>query len=117
MKKQMICISCPMGCRLEVDIENETIVSIAGNSCPRGIAYAKDECLDPKRMVTTIVRVQGRELPLPVKTARPIQKAYIMESVRAVQALVLQPPVKIGDVIVKNVCNTGVDIVAAANAE
>jgi len=80
--------------------------------CKRGVAYATEEVTAPKRMVTTLVRVAGRRMPLPVKTAAPIPKGKIFEALATIHAAGAAAPVKIGDVVVADVCGTGVDIVA-----
>ena len=111
-ERQLVCISCPVGCRLSVTIENGEVAKVTGNTCPRGVAYAKDECIDPKRTVTTLVRVEGRKEPLPVKTSCPIPKAKIMDCVAEAKKVVAKAPVAIGDVLVKNVAGTDADLVA-----
>ena len=117
MNRELICISCPVGCRLTAVIENKEVVSVTGNTCTKGVEYAKNECVDPKRTVTTIAKVEGREMPLPVKTSCPIKKEYMTRCVHEVKKLALKPPIKIGDVIIADIFGTGVDIVATANAE
>jgi len=85
---------------------------VTGALCKRGIAYATEECVAPKRTVTTLVRVDGRRAPLPVKTAAPVPKGKIFETLATIHAARAKPPVRIGDVIVADVCGTGVDVVA-----
>lgn len=115
MKQELICIQCPVGCRMDVTVEDETVVSVTGNTCAKGERYAQDECIDPKRIVTTIVRVAGRGTPLPVKTAAPVPKVLMLDCVRALQAVIVEPPVHIGQVILSNVCDCGIDVVATTN--
>jgi CxxC motif-containing protein len=111
--RTLTCIVCPMGCLLNVEVENDKIGNISGNRCKRGSAYAVEECTAPKRMLTTTVRISGGIHPLlPVKTKKAIPKALIrpcMEEIRGVQ---VSAPVRAGDIIVKNICGTGVDIIA-----
>ena len=109
---EITCINCPVGCRLQVAVENGEVTSVAGNSCNRGIAYAKQECVAPLRMVTAVVTVQGRQMPVSVKTRTPIPKSKITDCMRALAAVQLQPPIRMGDVICPNVCATGVDVIA-----
>ena len=101
-----------MGCRLTVALENGKVTSVDGAGCGRGAAYARQECVCPTRQVTTLARVRGRREPLSVKTAQPITKALIFACVEEIHRARVAPPVKIGDVVVKNVCGTGVDVVA-----
>jgi len=110
--KTITCIGCPMGCRLTVALENGKVTSVDGAGCGRGAAYARQECVCPTRQVTTLARVRGRREPLSVKTAQPIPKALIFACVEEIHRARVAPPVKIGDVVVKNVCGTGVDVVA-----
>lgn len=111
---KMICINCPKGCELEVTGEGES-VSVTGNACPRGAAYAKSELTNPTRMVTGLVRLAGMRKPLPVKTKSPVPKAKINEVLFAMHQTTAQLPVKIGDVIIADVAGTGIDLVATAN--
>lgn len=90
-------------------------IIVAGNACPRGEAYAKSEIVNPTRMVTGLVRIAGMRKPLPVKTRTAIQKAKIDAVLFALHQTTVQLPVRIGDVIIPNVADTGVDVVATAN--
>jgi CxxC motif-containing protein len=111
----MICINCPKGCELDVFQAQDGSVTVQGQACPRGETYGKAELVNPTRMVTGLVRIAGMRKPLPVKTASPIPKGKINDVLFALHQTTVQLPVKIGDVIVKDVACTGVDIVATAN--
>ena len=111
---KMICINCPKGCEMEVTVDGDT-VSVTGNSCPKGEAYAKAEVTNPTRMVTGLVRVAGMRKPLPVKTRTAVPKTKIDEVLYALHQTTVQLPVKIGDVIIPDVAKTGIDVVATAN--
>ena len=111
---ELICITCPRGCHLSVD-EN---LNVTGNMCPRGAAYAKAELTHPVRMVTSSVAIiSERESRLPVKTKDPIPKELIFKIMDEITRVTVKAPIKIGDVIIKNVLNTGVDIVATKDIE
>lgn len=112
---KMICINCPRGCELDV-IEANGEVTVTGNACPRGADYGKSELTNPTRMVTGLVRLAGMRKPLPVKTKSPIPKAKINDVLFAMHQTTAQLPIKIGDVIISNVAETGIDLVATANA-
>lgn len=116
MEKELICINCPMGCRMTANVENGAVVSVSGHSCKRGETYAHEELIHPVRMVTALVRVRGRTEPLPVKTDRPIDKTLIFAALDALKPVVAEPPVRIGDVVLARVCGTAVSFVATANA-
>jgi len=94
--------------------ETRGTISITGALCKRGVAYATEEVTAPKRMVTTLVQVAGRRMPLPVKTAAPVPKEKIFDILAATHAARVSAPVRIGDVVVADVCGTGVDIVATS---
>ena len=111
--RELICINCPLGCALTVTLENGEVTRVTGNTCPRGEAYARKECTNPTRIVTTTVRVEGGRLPVvSVKTASDIPKGKIADCVRALKDVKVKAPVHIGDVILKDVCGTGVDVIA-----
>lgn len=109
---EITCINCPVGCRLTVVLENGQVVSVTGNTCPRGVTYAKQECVDPLRMVTAVVHVEGSAVPLSVKTKTPIPKKEISSCMQTLANSKLFAPIKAGDVVVANVCDTGVDVIA-----
>lgn len=114
--KDLTCIRCPMGCSLHAE-KNENVITVTGNTCPAGKAYAEEELTAPKRMVTSIVKVAGRTMPLSVKTSSPIPKEKIFAIMEQIMAVTVTPPVKIGDIVIKNVLNTGSDIVATKNID
>ncbi len=116
MEKELICINCPMGCRMRAKIEDGKVVSVTGFSCKRGETYAHEELTRPVRMVTALVRVRGSDTPLPVKTDKPIDKKLIFDALKALQSVSVTPPVRIGDAVLENVCGTGVNFVATAHA-
>lgn len=110
----LICICCPKGCHLSVDEKNN--FSVTGNSCPRGAEYGKSEVTHPVRVVTHTVKTTSSEHPrLSVKTNAPIPKEKIFDIIDALNKTEISPPVKIGDIIIKNVCETNSDIVATGD--
>ncbi len=110
--KELICIVCPKGCHLKVDEQNG--YTVKGNSCPRGAEYGKIELTNPTRVITSTVAVQGGAHPrCPVKTSKPIPKELIFEAMKTLDDLVLDAPIRLGQVVVKDVCGTGADFVAA----
>lgn len=117
MEQIITCISCPVGCRLKVTVEQGKVTSVSGNSCNRGIAYAKQECVAPKRMITAVVKLPDRPMPLSVKTESPIPKDRIFACMQEIGALSLNAPVLIGQVMLKDVCGTGVNVVATKSIE
>ncbi len=111
-RKELICIGCPLGCNLTVEMDGAQVVSVSGNTCKRGDDYARKELTDPRRIVTSTVPVTGGNLPVvSVKTASDIPKGKIRECLCELKGVTLTAPVRIGDVVVKNVADTGVDVI------
>ena len=116
-KRELICIGCPMGCPLTVEMNGTEVVSVTGKTCPRGDAYARKEVTNPTRIVTSTVKVEGGKVDMvSVKTKEDIPKGKIFECVKALKGITVKAPVHIGDVILKDVAGTGVDIIATKNA-
>ena len=108
----MICVSCPVGCDMSVK-KTDNSVNVIGNKCAAGIKYAKEELTNPTRNIATNVKVVGGDiLMLSVKTKKPVPKGQIMDIVNEIHKITVKAPVEIGDVILKNALNCGVDIVA-----
>lgn len=117
-RKELICIGCPMGCPIVVEMEDGKVLSVTGNTCLRGESYARKEVTNPTRIVTTTVRVDGGKVPMiNVKTEQDIPKDKIFECIAALRGVTIKAPVHIGDIILENVADTGVNIVAAGNVE
>lgn len=114
MTKEMTCVSCPIGCQLKVELSDKNeVLSVTGNTCKRGEKYAHDECTNPVRMLTTTMRVNGGSLPvIPVKTSVPIPKGMMFECMKVINNQVVDAPIKMGEVLISNICDTGADIVA-----
>ena len=116
--RELICINCPLGCPLVVTLEDGEVASVAGNTCGRGEAYGRKEVTNPTRIVTTSVPVEGSltERMVSVKTESDIPKGTIFDVVEALRGVRLHAPVEIGDVVLPNVCGTGVNVVATRRA-
>lgn len=114
MEKELVCVNCPMSCRLTVQLEDGAVLSVSGNSCPRGKAYAEKECVRPERILTTTVRINGGiHRVLPVISAAEIPLDQIMDAMEILRTVQVDAPVQVGDIIVENILDTGVNIVAA----
>ena len=114
MTKTLTCIECPMGCEVEVTLENGKPVAVKGNTCPRGKLYAENEVVCPKRVVTSTIRAKSGEM-IPVKTDKPVNKSEIFEVMKKINASTCELPVKIGDVIVENISGDA-NLIVAGNA-
>lgn len=113
--RALTCINCPLGCQLDVAVRDGEVVSVTGNTCPRGEAYGRKEVTSPTRIVTSSVFVTGSrfgESTVSVKTASDIPKAKIFDVMRDLRGVTAACPVHIGDVIKRDVAGTGVDIIA-----
>ena len=116
MIRTLTCIGCPMGCSIDVELdENGNYLSSKGWSCLIGKRYAQEEVTAPVRTVTALVEVANREEPLSVKTSRPIPKGKIFECLSELKTVKAKAPIKIGDVILPNTCATGIDVIATKN--
>ena len=112
-KRELICIGCPLGCMLTVEIEGSEVTNVTGNTCPRGKTYAEKEVTNPTRIVTSTVKVVGGDrASVSCKTKSDIPKSKIFEVVRALKAVEAVAPIRIGDVLLEDVAGTGIQIVA-----
>lgn len=112
--KEFTCIVCPKGCRIFADEENK----LTGAGCERGIAYVESEMENPTRMITSTVRLLGSDLPrLPVKTSAPVPKKMMMRAVALLNDVTLEAPVKRGDIVIRNIFDTGIDFIATKSAK
>ena len=115
-ESNIICIACPKGCRMTVESNNGKIINISGYSCPQGKEYAREEFLNPTRILPTTVKVNQGEFPLvSVKTEEPIPKKYLLPAMKKIAEITVDAPIKCGDVIIENILNTGVNLVATRN--
>lgn len=111
--RNLTCIGCPLGCAIQVKMENGEITEVTGNTCKRGDDYARKEVTHPTRIVTSTVRVMnGNPAMVSVKTEHDIPKEKIMDIMHCINEVQVKAPVHIGDVILENAAGTGVNIVA-----
>lgn len=116
-RRELICIGCPMGCPMIVGID-KTEIQVSGNTCPRGDDYARKEVLSPTRIVTSSVKIEGGVMPMvSVKTEHDIPKGKIMDIMNEIHQARVKAPIAIGDVVIGNCADTGVNIVATRNVE
>jgi CxxC motif-containing protein len=111
MKKQLelICIECPKGCRLLVTED----LTVTGYDCPRGLIYGKNEATKPMRLIASTVKINSGILKrLPVATSGPIPKKYIFDIIKQINQLDITPPVHCRQILIENVFDLGVDIIA-----
>ncbi len=115
--KNIICISCPLGCHLTVTVDGDD-VTVEGNTCKNGEKYGIEEVTNPKRVIPSTVYIKNGKLPrLPVKTADAVPKGMIFDIMDEINKAKAVAPVKMGDVIIENVLGTGVDVVASRSMD
>ena len=112
MKRELTCIICPIGCSLEVEIEDGAVKSVKGNTCIRGKKYAETECIAPMRTVTTTMLCDDGSV-VPVKTDAPIPKEKMFEAMEVINKTNPSLPISVGDVIIENIF--GSRVVATKN--
>ena len=110
-KRNLTCIMCPLGCQLTVTIDGDNI-TVAGNNCKRGEVFGKEEVTCPMRIVTSSVKTEKGVRAC--KTTKPVPKSMIFDVMKEIEKLRLKSA-KFGEVVIKNVLNTGADIVITAN--
>lgn len=117
--RELVCISCPIGCMLHVSMdENGTVLSVEGNACKRGEIYGKKEVTAPTRTITSTIKVIGSARTLvPVRTETDVPKERIFACMAAIQKAVAEAPVAVGDVLIRDVAGTGVNVIATGHAE
>ncbi len=115
MERILTCIVCPRGCTLRVELgENKEVLSVAGNACKRGVAYAENECTHPRRTVTSTVRCEDGSV-VACKTSDTVPKELVFDVMKAINAVRANNNLQIGDIIIKNVLDLGVDVVATSH--
>ena len=114
IKKEVICVVCPRGCIVNVEYKGNDVVQITGNKCKKGIDFAKEEAIDPKRILTTTLGIDSSSFRrIPVRSSEPVSRDKILNIVREIKRIKVKPAIKMGDVIAKNFMDTGIDIIAS----
>lgn len=116
MKRELTCIVCPMGCDLTAEIENGQVVSVTGNTCPRGAKYAEQECIRPERVLTSTAAAEDGRV-LPVRTDRTVPKEKLFDCMAEVNRLKVRLPITVGTVIIEHIAGTEANLIAAKNME
>jgi len=112
-KKHFVCVVCPMGCEIDVVHDGSKIISMEGNKCEKSEEFVSQELIEPMRILTTTVRIQGSRWPvIPVRTDKAVPKRLFPRIIRQLRDIKLQAPVNILDVVVKDVLRTGASIIA-----
>ncbi len=111
--KVIRCIVCPTGCQIQAISKGPDII-FEGYACKRGLEYAEQEFYEPKRILTTTIRVENGFLPLiPVRTDKPILKDRLRDALNEIAKTVVKPPVKMGDILIENILKLDSNIIAS----
>ncbi|HIT66014.1 MAG TPA: DUF1667 domain-containing protein [Candidatus Merdisoma merdipullorum] len=112
MTKELICIECPLGCRLLTVLENERMVSVEGNGCGRGKIYAAQEAVQPVRILTDIMKAEGCKKPFAVRTDKAVPKDLLLQCAAELKRIHPRPPISAGDVIIPHILGTDANVIA-----
>ena len=113
LKKELTCIVCPVGCNLKIYSIDGGSYIIKGYKCKKGKIFAEEEGIDPRRIVTTTIKIDSENLNrLPVKTNKPVPRDKIINFVKEIKKIKAKPVIKVGDILSRNIINSGVDIVS-----
>ncbi|MHA1293520.1 MAG: DUF1667 domain-containing protein [Promethearchaeota archaeon] len=112
--KTIRCIVCPTGCEIQVKKDDSGELIFEGYTCKRGLEYAKQEYFEPKRVLTSTIRVKNGFLPLiPVRTNIPILKEKLDDALNIIANTIVEAPIKMGDILIENILNLGANIIAS----
>ena len=117
-EKQFVCVSCPKGCVITIKVPEDAAPekldkqNLSGYKCKQGIEYARQELVDPSRVLTTTVRIKGIPRMLPVRSSVPVPKERIFDVMRFLDDVEVKPPIKCRDVVVESILDMDIDIVA-----
>lgn len=121
---QFNCTTCPSECLLTVEVERDAdghvaeVRSVTGNNCPRGDKFARQELSCPMRVLTTTVAVSGgNEALLPVRTAEAIPLELHAQAIALIRGLVVNAPIHMGDVVLENLLDTNINLIASMDIE
>jgi CxxC motif-containing protein len=113
-KRHFVCVVCPVGCEIDVVHDGSKIISMEGNKCEKSVEFVSQELVEPMRILTTTVRIEGSRWPvIPVRTDKSVPKRLFPRIMRQLRPIKLHAPVDMLDVIVRDVMRTGANIIAA----
>ena len=116
--KEYTCTACPKGCKIEVEYEGKEIKDISGYSCMKGKEYVEDEFHDPRRILTTTVKIKGARYPrIPVRTEAGVPKDELDCCLEKLKNVELEAPVEVGAVVIENICSTDISVVTSRSLE
>ena len=120
MEKYYCCTTCPLECKLTVSVDNSgAFLAVAGNRCPRGEEFARQELVLPLRVLTSTVRLEkGASLVLlPVRSDRAFALAKHKQAVEELRSVICRTPVRMGDVVAPKIAGTEAAMIASCDAD
>lgn len=118
MLKKYTCIMCPLGCDLEVKTGEDQTIEVTGNSCKKGLDYARQEILNPMRNIATSVIVEGgSQIFASVRLTNAIPRERIFDAMEEIKKIKIQAPVTIGQVIIGNILGLNSDVIITKNVD
>lgn len=112
-KKHFTCVTCPVGCEVDVEVQDGSILSLTGNKCDKVKEFVLQELKEPMRVLTTTVRIKGAKWAmLPVRTDKPIPKRLFLQAMGELASIDLKAPVHMSEVIIRDIAGSGANIVA-----
>lgn len=118
MKKKLTCIECPAGCILDIEYNKSRVLSVKGNECSKGEKFARDEIIDPRRVLTTTIGIESALFNrLPVRSRTAVPRDQVMDMIKKVKKVKAKAPVRAGDIIIKDFAGSGIDIISSFTIE
>jgi len=113
MVQEIICIVCPLGCRMAVELEGKKVKTVTDNQCKKGLKHAEKEATFPGRVLTTTMKTNMPGIPLvPVRSSNELPKERLMACMAEISKKGIHVPVKLGQPVIENILGLGVDIVS-----
>ena len=113
MTKEVICIMCPLGCRIKFQVEGKEVKQVEGERCKKGVKYAQQEVTFPGRILTTTVPTDNPEMPLlPVRSNKALPKDRLIECMKHISKHSVTGSVQLGQTVVENILGLDADIIA-----
>ena len=113
IERKLVCVSCPVGCEIVVELSGNEIQRLEGNRCKHGETYARQETVEPMRVLATSVKVLGGDRPVAsIKTDGPVPKAMIPEIMEFVRSMTVDAPVRIGQTLATDILDSGAKLIA-----
>jgi len=118
LKKKLTCIECPVGCILDIEYNKSRVLSVKGNECSKGEKFARDEIIDPRRVLTTTIDIESALFNrLPVRSRTAVPRDRVMDMIKQVKKIKVRAPVRAGDIIIKDFLESGIDIISSFTVE